>query len=562
MVAPAVAYGSSGEHAGFAGTLSIGQAAIELLLVELVRSADGWRGVVLVHGHGGNADPVARAVATLEAEGRRVLSWWPRLDDGDLHAGRIETAMMLALRPASVKLERAEPGVPGSARELLAALRAGGVRSVSPNGVLGDPTGASARGRPTAPGPARRRPHRRRRPMAPALRRSTVTAYVLDPSCRRLDRGRALLGGSPLRLFRLSPSGVAVLDRLVEGDDLAAAAPPGAVGRLIDRLLDAGAIHPRPTEGPFRAADVTVVIPAFGVDVTPVVDGLGEVGRVLVVDDGSSPPLAPVAGAELVRRATNGGPGAARMTALDLVDTPLVAFVDADVVPRPGWLEPLLAHLGDPRVGLAAPRVASRAVTVPVPGRHGGPHHQDWRRPTVFGALRGGPVTARPRPRRGPGPGPHPDLLRARRRPARANRSPPSRGRLRHRPARGRGRRPGVAARRGRMALPLRPEGRGRPPASSHTGGVGRTTDGLRPLRRSPGPPPPGRAGPRRSQWLERRRVGPDRRRAGPSRRPGSRWAPRSPWPASSAPCPGRSTRPCASPASAPLRPGASWPRP
>ena len=62
MVAPAVAYGSSGEHAGFAGTLSIGQAAIELLLVELVRSADGWRGVVLVHGHGGNADPVARAV--------------------------------------------------------------------------------------------------------------------------------------------------------------------------------------------------------------------------------------------------------------------------------------------------------------------------------------------------------------------------------------------------------------------------------------------------------------------------------------------------------------------
>ena len=52
--------------------------------------------------------------------------------------------MMLALRPASVQLERAEPGVAGSARELLAALRAGGVRSVSPNGVLGDPTGATA----------------------------------------------------------------------------------------------------------------------------------------------------------------------------------------------------------------------------------------------------------------------------------------------------------------------------------------------------------------------------------------------------------------------------------
>jgi len=37
VVAPAVAYGSSGEHTGFAGTLSIGQEAIELLLVELGR---------------------------------------------------------------------------------------------------------------------------------------------------------------------------------------------------------------------------------------------------------------------------------------------------------------------------------------------------------------------------------------------------------------------------------------------------------------------------------------------------------------------------------------------
>ncbi len=228
-----------------------------------------------------------------------------------------------------------------------------------------------------------------------------MTTYVLDPSCRRLDRGRALLGGSPLRLFRLSPSGVAVIDRLVLGDDPAAAGPPAAVGRLLDRLLDAGAIHPRPTEGPFHATDVTVVIPAFGVDVSPVVGALGEVGRVLVVDDGSWPPLAPVDGAELVRRATNGGPGAARMTAMDLVDTPLVAFVDADVVPRPGWLEPLLAHLGDPRVGLAAPRVASRAGAAPVPGRPGGPG-----RPTVlarYEAARSpldlGPVEGRVRAR-------------------------------------------------------------------------------------------------------------------------------------------------------------------
>lgn len=34
VVAPAVAYGSSGEHDGFAGTLSLGQEATEALLVD------------------------------------------------------------------------------------------------------------------------------------------------------------------------------------------------------------------------------------------------------------------------------------------------------------------------------------------------------------------------------------------------------------------------------------------------------------------------------------------------------------------------------------------------
>src|SRR5207302_457628 len=48
VIAPAVPYGSSGEHSGFPGTLSIGQEATELLLVELVRSAEAFAGVLLV----------------------------------------------------------------------------------------------------------------------------------------------------------------------------------------------------------------------------------------------------------------------------------------------------------------------------------------------------------------------------------------------------------------------------------------------------------------------------------------------------------------------------------
>jgi creatinine amidohydrolase len=144
MVAPPVTYGSSGEHAGFPGTLSIGQDVTERLVVELVRSTDRFGGVVLVSGHGGNAEPLARAAELLAAEGRPVLVWPVRARAGDAHAGRTETSLLLAIAPELVRLERAEPGNPAPIDGLLPSLQAGGVRSVSPNGVLGDPTGANA----------------------------------------------------------------------------------------------------------------------------------------------------------------------------------------------------------------------------------------------------------------------------------------------------------------------------------------------------------------------------------------------------------------------------------
>jgi mycofactocin system glycosyltransferase len=53
------------------------------------------------------------------------------------------------------------------------------------------------------------------------------------------------------------------------------------------------------------------------------------------------------------------GPAAARMAGLDEVRTSLVAFVDADCTPRPGWLAALLGHFDDDRVGFVAPRVVS-----------------------------------------------------------------------------------------------------------------------------------------------------------------------------------------------------------
>ena len=145
VVAPALAYGASGEHEGFAGTLSVGSEALALLLLELGRSASRWAGrLLLVNGHGGNADALVTATTHLREEGRDA-AWWPcTAGGGDAHAGRTETSMMLALRPDVVQLGRAEPGRLEPIAELLPALRRSGVAAVSPTGVLGDPRGASA----------------------------------------------------------------------------------------------------------------------------------------------------------------------------------------------------------------------------------------------------------------------------------------------------------------------------------------------------------------------------------------------------------------------------------
>ena len=144
MVAPALAITASGEHQGFAGTLSIGSAALEMVLIELVRSAQWSAGVIFVNGHGGNAAAVTAAVDVLNKEGRRVLSWWPRIQGGDAHAGRTETSLMMAIAPANVRVHAIEPGRSEPLPTLMATLRAKGVAAISPNGVLGDPRGASA----------------------------------------------------------------------------------------------------------------------------------------------------------------------------------------------------------------------------------------------------------------------------------------------------------------------------------------------------------------------------------------------------------------------------------
>ncbi|MEP6561799.1 MAG: mycofactocin biosynthesis peptidyl-dipeptidase MftE [Nakamurella sp.] len=145
-LAPPMPYGASGEHRDFPGTLSIGTEALTAVLVEFVRHAStSWRQVLVINGHGGNAAALAHAAELLRIEGRSMTVQHAASggERADPHAGYRETSLMLHLAPATVRAEMFEAGNTASLVELLPLLRTGGVRQVSGNGVLGDPTGAN-----------------------------------------------------------------------------------------------------------------------------------------------------------------------------------------------------------------------------------------------------------------------------------------------------------------------------------------------------------------------------------------------------------------------------------
>ncbi len=168
LMLPVQAVGKSNEHLRFPGTLTLSAETAIRAWTEIGESVHraGCRKLVFVNSHGGNVavmDIVARDLR-VRLDMLCVTSAWHRLGypeglyDADemrhgIHAGDVETSLMLAIRPDTVRLDKAENFVPRTVameRDLkhLRAIQPSGfgwmAQDLHPKGAMGDASRASA----------------------------------------------------------------------------------------------------------------------------------------------------------------------------------------------------------------------------------------------------------------------------------------------------------------------------------------------------------------------------------------------------------------------------------
>jgi mycofactocin system glycosyltransferase len=190
--------------------------------------------------------------------------------------------------------------------------------------------------------------------------------FTVDSTWRRPAEGDVVIAGSPLRIFTLTKAGKSVAERIEQGLDIQESA-----AALVEKFVDAGAVHPLPDPasptGP-ELSDITAVIPAYLTTTDDVdqlrrlVEQLDGTAEIIVVDDASplTVPQFDAPSVKVLRRVTNGGPGAARNSGLAEVHTAHVVFVDADVTCTAHDVTSLARWWVHPRTALLAPRVRAR----------------------------------------------------------------------------------------------------------------------------------------------------------------------------------------------------------
>ncbi len=156
LVAPVIRPGCSDHHMDFPGTITVDADLLMRVLDAYIDSlrVHGFIRFVVFPSHAGNVPALAEwkrrqppdvvVIADLEGYTSAMLEGirhFGRNDVGGPHADLSETSVMLALRPELVHMELAEAG----RQELTTAAEVfeGGLKALTPNGVLGDARGAT-----------------------------------------------------------------------------------------------------------------------------------------------------------------------------------------------------------------------------------------------------------------------------------------------------------------------------------------------------------------------------------------------------------------------------------
>lgn len=167
LVAPTIKVGCSAHHLVFPGTISLRPETFEAICLDYCTSLaqHGFRRILLFSGHIGNfpilRDMLPRLRLAL-SQGVEVdaffdsIAWIDRWRSAVKEAGAdpnavgghadiAETSLMLYLRPDTVRLDRFEAGHLGAlSEEQLQSMWRNGIKSVTVNGIIGDPHGSSA----------------------------------------------------------------------------------------------------------------------------------------------------------------------------------------------------------------------------------------------------------------------------------------------------------------------------------------------------------------------------------------------------------------------------------
>ena len=165
LQAPTINVGCSEHHMAFSGTIDIKPETLKNLVRDYCISLErnGFKNIIILPWHGGDFNPVQEATEELnqclkEAHvtsytdlrgllrffAESSLKYGVSAPESGAHAGESETSIVLALRKDLVDMEHAEQGFVGNYEEKIPVIFSQGIKSVTRNGVVGDPRKAEA----------------------------------------------------------------------------------------------------------------------------------------------------------------------------------------------------------------------------------------------------------------------------------------------------------------------------------------------------------------------------------------------------------------------------------